>query len=179
MADDHKPLPGAHLGGNHHPTGIMPSNNVWHTSENGLGRALKNSNHLSHENQIPEVRNTFLWRRETGFFTQRGRHQLHLVKVSHRTIHGQSVSRNNYDHGNMEKQHLPAVYPYPGQWSHQGHQCPHDKQAIFLHNTRNRIFLPHTRTRRHRTTNSEYTQTRKITYNFLPLTNALKWSPRK
>ena len=41
MADRQNPLPGAHLGGNHHPTGLILSNNTRHTSEHGLGRASK------------------------------------------------------------------------------------------------------------------------------------------
>ena len=35
MADGHNPLPGAHLGGNDHPTGLIL------TSEHGLCRAFK------------------------------------------------------------------------------------------------------------------------------------------
>ena len=33
------PLHGAHRGGNHHPTGLIFSNNKWHTSEHGMGGA--------------------------------------------------------------------------------------------------------------------------------------------
>ena len=41
MADGHNPLPGVHLGGNHHPTGLILRNNTQYTSEHGLGRASK------------------------------------------------------------------------------------------------------------------------------------------
>ena len=86
MADGQNPLTSANLGGNHHLTGPIPSNNSWNTSEHGMGRASKNSNHLSHDNIIPEFRHTFLWRRETGIFTQRGGHPLHLFRVCHGTL---------------------------------------------------------------------------------------------
>ena len=179
MVDYHYPLPGAHMGGNHHPTGIIPRNNMWHTSEHGIGRSSKNNNQISYDNQIPEVRRTFLWLRETGIFTQRGRHPLYLVRVCHGNLSGQHLSRNNNDHGMMGKQRLTAWYPHPGQWPQKGHHYPHDNQSRFLHNTINRSFLPHTRTRQHIPTKAEPKQTRTITYNFIPLTNALKWSPRK
>ena len=41
MADDHNPLPGAHLGGNHYPTRLILRTNTGHTSEHGLDRASK------------------------------------------------------------------------------------------------------------------------------------------
>ena len=157
MADNHDPLSGAHLGGNHHPTGLIPRNNAWHINEQGLGRASKNSNHLSHDNQIPKVRHTLLWRRETEIFTKRGRHPLHSVRVFHGTLSGQIVSINNHDHGTISKNRLPAVYPHPGKRPYQAHQYPHDKQASFLKNNRNRGFLPHTTAQRHRTTKDEPT----------------------
>ena len=174
MADKHNHLPGAHLGGNHHPARLIPRNNAWHTSEHGLGRASKNSNNILCDNQIPEVRHTLLSRIETGIFTQRGRHPLHLFRVFHGTLSGKSVPIKNHDHGTMGKQRLPAVYPHPGQLPQQGHQYPHYKQASFLQNTINISCLPHTRTQLHRTTKSEPTQTRMITYNFLPIATALK-----
>ena len=178
MADGHNPLPGAHLGKNHHLTGLILSSNKWHTSEHGLGRASKTNNHLSHDNQIHEVRHTFLWRRETGVFTKRGGHPLHLVRVFHGTLSGQIVPVNNHDHGKMDKQCLPEVHTQPGQWPHKGCQYPHDKQSRFLYNTRNRSCLPQTITRRNVPTKAEPKQTRAITYNFLPFATTLKWSPR-
>ena len=101
MVDDHKPLPGAQLRGNHCHTWLIPRNKTWHTSEHGLVRSSQNSNHLSNYNQIPEVRYTLLWRKEAGIFTQRCRNPLPLVKFFHGTISIQSVSRDNHDHGTM------------------------------------------------------------------------------
>ena len=155
MYDGHNPLPSAHLGGNHHQTGRIQSKNMWHNNEHGLGRALKH-HHLSHDNQIPEVRHTFLWQKETGIFTQRGGPPLNLVRGFHGTLSGQSVPLNNHDRGTMGKKRLTAVYPYPGQWPQQGHQYPHDKQSRFIHNTINISFLPHTSTRRQKTTKDEH-----------------------
>ena len=152
MADSHNPLSGANLGRNYHLTGLILRNNTWHTSENGLGRSSKNHNHLSYENQITEVMHTCLWQRETGILTQIGGHVLHPVRVFHETISGQILPRNNHDHGTMGKQHLPVVYPHPGQWTQQGNQYPNDNQSRFLHNNINRSCLPHTRTQRHRPT---------------------------
>ena len=68
MADNHKPLPDVHMGGNHHQTGNIPRNNIWHTSENSLVIASQDRNHLSYDNQIPDVRYTLLWQREAGIF---------------------------------------------------------------------------------------------------------------
>ena len=155
MADGHNPLPGAHLGVNYHPTGLILRNNTWHTSEHGLGRSSKNNNHLSNHNQITEGRHTFLWIRDTGILTQRGGHPLHLVRVCHRTLSVQSVPGNNYYHRTMGKQHLPVVYLHPGQWPQQEHQYPHDKQLRLLHNTINRSCLPHTSTKQHIPTKAE------------------------
>ena len=179
MSDGHNPLPGAHLGVNYHPNGLILSNNTWHTSEHGLGRASKNNNHLSDDNQIPEVGHTLICLGETGIFTQRDGHPLYSVRVFHGTLSGQSVTRNNHDHGNMFKQRIPVVYPHPGQWPQKGNQYPHEKQARFLHNTINRSCLTHTRTRQHRTTKAEPKYMRTISYNFLPIATTLKWSPRK
>ena len=155
MVDGHNPLPSAHLGGNHHTNGLILSNNTWHTSEYNLDRSSKNNNHPSNENQINNVRHSFLWLRETGVLTKIGGHPLHSVGVFHGTLSGQSVPGNNHDYGTMGKQRLPALYPHPGQWPQQGHQYPHDNQSRFLQNTRNRSFLPHTRTKRHRPTKAE------------------------
>ena len=80
MADVQKPLPCAHLGGNHHQTGIIPRKKMWHTSEQGMDRISQNRNHLSNDNQINEVRYTLLWRREAGIFTKRCRSPLSLVR---------------------------------------------------------------------------------------------------
>ena len=101
MADDHKPLKGAHLVGNNHKTGLITRNKTQHTIIHGLGIASKNSNHLSNDNQIPEVRQTILWRIEAGIFTKRGRKQLYLVRIFHGTIPNQILSRNNNDHGTV------------------------------------------------------------------------------
>ena len=147
MLDVQNPLPGEHLGVNNHPTGIIFRNSTWHTSEHSLGRASKDNNHLSNDNQITEVRHTFIWWRETGILTQRGGHPLHLVRVCQ--------PGNNHDHGTMGKQRLPAVYTHPGQWPQQGHHYPHDKKSRFLHNTRNISCLSHKRTQQHRPTNTE------------------------
>ena len=151
----HYPLPGAHLGGNHNPAGLILRNNTWHTSEHSLGRSSKNNNHLSNENQITEGRHTLIWQRETGILTQRGVYPLHSVRVCHVTISGQSVPGNNHDHGTMGKQCFPAVYPHPGQWTHQGYHYPHDNQQRLIHNTRNRSCLPHNREKPHRPTKDE------------------------
>ena len=155
MADGHNPLPVAHLGGNHYPTGLILRKNRWHTSEHNLGRASKNNNHLSHDNQITEFRHTLLWQRETGVLTQRGGHPLHSVRVCHGTLSGQILTGSNHDHGTMGKQCPPAVYPHSGQWSQKVHHYPYDKKSLFLYNIRNRCCLPHTRTRRHRSTKAE------------------------
>ena len=179
MADNHDPLPGAQLGRINHPNELIPRNNVWHISKHSLGGASNKSNHLSYDNQIHEVRHTLFWRRETGIFKKRGRHPLHSVRVYHGTLSGQSVSRKNHDHRTMGEQRLHAVYQHPGQWPQQGHQYPCYKQARFLQNTRNRSCLTHTRTRRHRTTNSEPTHTSTIIYNFFPIATRIKWSLRK
>ena len=136
-------------------------------------------NHLSHDNQIPEVRHTFLWLRDNGILTQKSGNPLHLVRVCHGTLSGQSVPVNNHDHGTMGKQRLPEVYPHPGHWPQKGHHYPYDKQSRFLHNTINISCLQQSRTRRHRPTKAEPKYTRIITHNFLPLTTALKFSPRK
>ena len=163
MADYHDPLPGAHLGGNNYPTGLISRKNMWHTSEHGLGRASKNNNHLSYDNQILEVRHNFIWQIETVVFTQRGRNPLHSVRFFHGTISVQSILINNHDHGKMGKQRLPAAYPHPFQWPQKGHQYPHDKHASFLHNKLNRSCIPHNRTQQHRPTKAEPKQTRMIT----------------
>ena len=155
MADVHNTLPCDHLVGNHYPTGLIPRNNTWHTSEQSMGRALKNIYHLSYDNQIPEVGHTFLWGRETGIFAQRGIHPLHLVRIFLGILLGQSVSRKNHYHRTMGKQRLPALYLHPGQWTQQGHQYPHGKQSHFLNSTRNRSCLQHTSTRQHRTRKDE------------------------
>ena len=63
MVDGNNPLPGVHLGGNYYPTGLILRNNTGHTSENGMGRASKNNNHISNDNQFTKGRHTFLWRR--------------------------------------------------------------------------------------------------------------------
>ena len=144
MLDNHNPLPGAHLGGNHHLTGLILRNNMWHTSEHGLGRASKKNDHLTNNNNFTKVRHTFLWRRQTGVLTQRSGHPLHTLRVRHGTLSDQIVPGNNHDRGKIGKQRLPAVYPHPGQWHQQGQQYPHDKQSRLLHNTRNISFLPHT-----------------------------------
>ena len=81
-------MPGAHLGRNNHPTGLILRNNTWHTSEHGLGRTSKNKNQLSHDKQITEVGHTLLCRRETGILTQRVGHPLHSVRVFHGTLSG-------------------------------------------------------------------------------------------
>ena len=60
MADNHKPMCGAHLGGKHHQIGLITSNNTRNTSEHSMGRASQNSNWLSNDNQIPEVSYTLL-----------------------------------------------------------------------------------------------------------------------
>ena len=179
MVDGHNPLPGAHLGGNHHPTGLILRNNTWHTSEHSLGISSKNNDHLSYDNQIPEVRHIFLWQREIGIFTQRGGHPLHLVRVCHGTLSVQILPWNNHDYGTMVKKRLPEVYLHPGQWPQQGHQYPHDKQSCFLDNTINRSCLPHTMKRQNRPTKADPKHTRTVTYNFLPIATALKWSPWK
>ena len=179
MADNHKPLPGAHLVGNHHLTGLVFGNNTWHTSGNGLGGASKNYDHLTNDNKVTKGRHTLLWWRETGIITQRGGHPLHTVRVCHGTLSGQSVTVNNHDHGTMGKQRLPAVYPHPGQWPKQEHQYSHEKQVSFIHNTINISRLQHTWKKRHRPTKADPKHTRMITHNFLPLATALKWPPRK
>ena len=142
MSDGHYPLPGAYMGRNHHPTGLILMNNTWHISEHGLGRVSKNYNHLSNGNQITEGRHNFLWQRKTGILTKRGGHPLHSLRFCHGTLSGQIVPVNNHDHGTMGKQRPPVVYPHPSQWHLQGHQYPHDNQSYFLHNTRYRSFLP-------------------------------------
>ena len=155
MADRHNPLPGAHMGRNHHPNGLILRNNTWHTSEHSMGRASKNNNNLSHDNQIPEVRHTLIWQKDTGILTRKGGHPLYLVRVCHGNLFGQSVPKNNHDHGTMGKQRLPAVYPYTGQLPQQGYQYPHGKQSRFIHNTINRSCLPHTSTWQHKPTKAE------------------------
>ena len=115
MADDHKPLKGAHLVGNNHKTGLITRNKTQHTIIHGLGIASKNSNHLSNDNQIPEVRQTILWRIEAGIFTKRGRNPLPSVRVCHVTLSSQSLSRENHDHGLMVQKRLPEVYTHHDQ----------------------------------------------------------------
>ena len=163
----------------HHLTIIILRNNTWHTSEHVLGRASKNNNYLSYNNQIPEVRQTFLWQKNTGIFTQTGGHPIHLVRVFHLTLSVQSVLGDNHDHRTMEKQRLPELFLHSGQWPQQGHQYSHDKKSCFLHNTINMNDLQHTRTRQHRATKAEPKKTTTITYNFLHLATTLKWSPQK
>ena len=41
MADGHNPMTGAHMGGNHHPNGLILRNNTWHNSEHVQDRASK------------------------------------------------------------------------------------------------------------------------------------------
>ena len=179
MADSHNTLPGEHMGGNNHPTGLILRNNTWHTSEHGMGRASKNNNHLSHDNQIPEVIHTFLWQRETCILIQRSGHPLHSVRVCHGSLSGQSVSGKKHYHGTMGNQRLRVVYPHSGQWPQKGHQYPQDKQSRFLHNNMNKSCLPHTRIQWHRHTEAEHKHMSTIIYNFIPITTALKLSPRK
>ena len=131
MADKHNPLPGVHMGVNHHTTVLIPRNNTWHTSEHSLGRASQNRNHLSNDNEIPEFRYNLLCLRETGIFTQRSRHPLPLVRIFHGDLSCQILSRDNHDHGTTVNQLLPVVYPHPGQRPQQGHQYPHDKKKSF------------------------------------------------
>ena len=91
MVDGHNPLTGAHLGRNHHPTGLILRNNTWHTSEHGLGRASKDNYHLTNKNKLTKGRQSLLWLRETGIITQRGGKPLHTVRVRHGILSGQSV----------------------------------------------------------------------------------------
>ena len=144
-----------------------------------MGRASKHNNHLSHENEIPEVRHTVLWKIDNGVLKQRGEHPLYLVRVWYGTLSGQSVPRYNHDRWTMGKQRFPAIYLHPGQWPHKGHQYPHEKQSLFVHNKIVINFLPHTRTQQHRTTKADPKQTMVITYNLLTIATALKWSPRE
>ena len=174
MADGQNPLSGAHMDINYHLTGLILRNNTWHTSEHGLGRASKNNTHLSNDNQITEVRHTFLRRRDNGILTQRGGHPLHLVRVCHGIISVQSVPINNHGHATLGKQRLPVVYLHPGQWPQQGHQYPHDNKSRFLHITRNISCLPHTKTKWHRITKAEPKKMKMRTQTFLPLATVLK-----
>ena len=144
-----------------------------------MTRGMRHLNCFSNNNQIPEFSHTIRWQRETGIFTQRGRHPIPLVRVCLGTHYGQSVSRNNHDHGLMGKKRLSRLYSHPGQHHQQWNQYLYNKQASFLYNIRNINWLPHTRTGQQRTIKFEPTQTRTITYNFLSLATALKCSPRK
>ena len=95
------------------------------TTVNTVWKKEENSNHLSNDNQLPEIGYSLLLRIEVSIFTQRGRKPLSLVKIFHRTISSQSVSKDYNYHGTMVYQSLPVVYPHPGERPQKVHYYPH------------------------------------------------------